>query len=103
MAKLRINRYEHGGARVMLEDHAGRQDLVVDIYEPEDRREAIIAALIEAGIIPPDDLPRAVRPFVRDKPSMPLWKRWLWTIIGFVILSPLVMIAMGYVLEQFVK
>ena len=34
---------------------------------------------------------------------MPLWKRWLWALIGFVFLSPLVMIAMGYALEQFVK
>lgn len=53
--KTIIRRYDHGGARVYLEDE-GCRDLVVDIYEPEERREAIIAALIGAGIIhPPED------------------------------------------------
>lgn len=56
--KMKINRYDHGGARIWLEDDTGKRDLVVDIYEPEDRREAIIAAIIGAGIIPADDLAR---------------------------------------------
>jgi hypothetical protein len=49
-----INRHDHGGARIYVErgDH---RDLVVDIYEPEARREHIIAALIGAGIIAPPD------------------------------------------------
>ena len=58
MSRLKISRYEHGGARLWLENENGHRDLVVDIYEPKERREAIIAALIGAGIIPPDDLPR---------------------------------------------
>lgn len=56
--QTKINRYEHGGARIFIEKESGGRDLIVDIYEPEDRREAIIAALIGAGIIPPVDLPR---------------------------------------------
>lgn len=54
----KINRYDHGGARIFIERERGGRDLIVDIYEPEERREAIIAALIGAGIIPPVDLPR---------------------------------------------
>ena len=55
--QIKINRYDHGGARVFVERENGSRDLIVDIYEPEDRREAIITALIGAGIIPPVDLP----------------------------------------------
>lgn len=49
--KAKINRYDHGGARIWIEDSDGKRDLVVDIYEPEERREKIIKALIESGII----------------------------------------------------
>lgn len=50
---LVINRYEHGGARVYFE-REGRRDLVMDVYDddPEGgRREAIIAAVLAAGIL----------------------------------------------------
>lgn len=47
----KINRYDHGGGRIFIEYANGTRDLVVDLYEPEERREAIIAAMIAAGII----------------------------------------------------
>lgn len=53
MDETKINRYDHGGARIFLQN-GDRRNLVVDIYEPEERREAIIAAIIAAGIIPPE-------------------------------------------------
>lgn len=51
----KINRYEHGGARIFIERENGSRDLVADLYddEPAERREAIIKAIIEAKIIPP--------------------------------------------------
>jgi len=53
--KTVIHRYDHGGARVYLEN-GEIKDLVVDIYscegdDPAERRERIIAALVRAGII----------------------------------------------------
>ena len=51
--QTKINRYDHGGARIFIEREGGGRDLVVDIYEPAERREQIIAALIGAGIISP--------------------------------------------------
>lgn len=56
MTETKINRYDHGGARVWIEKANGGRDLVVDIYiyEPAERREAIIAALVATGVIPPE-------------------------------------------------
>ena len=49
-----IQRYDHGGARIFIEREDGCRDLVVDIYDdaPAERREAIIQALLGAGIFP---------------------------------------------------
>lgn len=57
-----INRYDHGGARIFIERENGSRDLVVDIYEPHERREAIIAALIASGIVASIDLPHTASP-----------------------------------------
>jgi len=51
--KTCIKRYERA-ASIWFEDADGKRDLVVDIYGPEERREAIIAALLAVGIITKD-------------------------------------------------
>jgi hypothetical protein len=45
--ELRVNLYEHGGARVFFESPEGGRDLVADLYDDEggERRDKIIAAL----------------------------------------------------------
>lgn len=52
--RLVVCRYEHGGARIYFDRAGGVRDLVADLYDDEraERREAIIGALIAAGILP---------------------------------------------------
>lgn len=52
--ETKINRYDHGGARIWIERDDGTRDLIADLYEPAERREQIIAALIGAGVIAPE-------------------------------------------------
>lgn len=49
---LVITRYDHGGGRLFFE-RDGKRDLIMDIYddEPGERREAIITAVLAAGIL----------------------------------------------------
>jgi len=34
---------------------------------------------------------------------MPLWKRWVWAAIGFIVLSPFVLFVIGYTLDRFAE
>lgn len=52
--KTIVCRYRKGGARVYVERADGNRDLVVDIYEPAERRNRIIQALIDESIIDRD-------------------------------------------------
>lgn len=53
--EVKINRYEHGGARIYIKRPDGFLDLVADIYDDEnaERRERIITALVDGGLIVP--------------------------------------------------
>lgn len=52
MDKVVIHKYKHGGGRIFIEKENGGRDLVADLYEPEERRNAIIDALIVCNILP---------------------------------------------------
>lgn len=34
---------------------------------------------------------------------MPMWQRWLGAILGFIILSPLVLFLIGWLMEPFTR
>lgn len=50
--KVRIHKYAHGGVRIFINKSNGGADLIADLYEPAERRDKIIAAMVEAAIIP---------------------------------------------------
>ena len=33
--------------------------------------------------------------------TVPLWQRWVWFVLGFVLLSPVVLYLAGYILSRF--
>ena len=56
--ETKIVRYDHGGRRIYIERENGSRDLVADLYDDEggERCDAIVAAIIRAGIVaPPND------------------------------------------------
>jgi hypothetical protein len=35
--------------------------------------------------------------------DLPLWQRWIWAIIGFIILSPIILFLMGWLMQPFAE
>lgn len=49
--KTYYHKYRHAGGRIYIQHDDGKRDLIVDLYAPAERRDAIVKVLLEAKII----------------------------------------------------